>query len=147
MLVYLPDKQGGVDRVATALADKALTDPALRPTEVKVFLPRFQAESGFGLRSVLTDMGMKAAFGPADFTGMSPDGKDLYVSDVLHKAFVDVNEEGTEAAAATAVIIKERSSARPEPVEFRADRPFAFAIRENATGALLFLGRYAGPAK
>jgi serpin B len=74
---------------------------------------------------------------------MSPRGKDLYISHVLHKAFVEVNEEGTEAAAATAVVIKERG--RPRVAEFRADRPFVFAIRDNATGAALFLGRYCGP--
>jgi serpin B len=63
---------------------------------------------------------------------------------VLHKAFVEVNEEGTEAAAATAVVIG-KPSAPPQPKEFRADRPFVFAIRDNATGAVLFMGRYTGP--
>jgi serpin B len=91
------------------------------------------------------DLGMKAAFSDADFTGMSSKGEDLYISQVLHKAFVEVNEEGTEAAAATAVIIKERVSAPREPVTFRADRPFVFTIRDNRNGAVLFLGRYSGP--
>ena len=76
---------------------------------------------------------------------MSPKGKELYITHVLHKAFADVNEEGTEAAAATAVIVGKKGKP-PEPKEFRADRPFVFAIRDNATGAALFLGRYVGPA-
>ena len=78
-----------------------------------------------------------------DFTGMSPQGKDLQVSHVLHKAFVDVNEEGTEAAAATAVVIKERAA--PMEAAFRADRPFLFVIRDNKSGVALFMGRYKGP--
>src|SRR5262249_9324541 len=98
------------------------------------------------LKKPLMNLGMEKAFGAADFTGMSPGGKDLFISHVLHKAFVEVNEEGSEAAAATGVIIAERVSSRPaEPVGFRADRPFGDAIRHNATGAVLFLGRYDGP--
>jgi serpin B len=145
MLVFLPERGGGVEKLALALADPALAAPALRPTDVKVFLPRFKAESTLSLKPVLMDLGMKLAFTSADFTGMSPRGAELRISHVLHKAFVDVNEEGTEAAAATAVIIKREASGPPEPKEFRADRPFLFAIRDNATGAVLFQGRYSGP--
>jgi serpin B len=147
MIIYLPERPNGTAHIAGAIAATASEKTVLKPTEVKVFLPRFKAESTFALRSTLMEMGMKSAFGNADFTGMSPNGKELYISEVLHKAFVDVKEEGTEAAAATAVILKERIiSAPPEPIEFRADRPFAFAIRENATGAMLFLGSYSGPS-
>ena len=71
-------------------------------------LPRFKAESEFSLKPALMDLGMKAAFDDADFTGMSPEGKHLFITHVLHKAFVDVNEEGSEAAAATAVVVKAR---------------------------------------
>jgi serpin B len=145
MLVFLPEKGREFERLAS-VHDVTDLAPRLAPTEVNVFLPRFQAESTFDLNAPLADMGMKTAFGPdADFTGMSPEGKRLSISHVIHKAFVDVNEEGTEAAAATAVAIKERGA--PPRKEFRADRPFVFAIRDNATGAALFLGRYAGPAK
>jgi serpin B len=90
-------------------------------------------------------MRMPAAFGgDADFSGMN--GKrDLFISAVVHKAFVDVNEEGTEAAASTAVVMS-RSSARLEPVaSFRADHPFVFLIRDRRTGSILFLGRVMNP--
>ncbi|MBN9119127.1 MAG: serpin family protein [Planctomycetes bacterium] len=146
MLVFLPEKGRGVDRIASRLSDTLLAAPPVEPTEVKVLFPRFGAESELSLKPVLTDMGMKLAFGGGDFTGMSPKGKELYISHVLHKAFVEVNEEGTEAAAATAVVISE-PKAPPKPAEFRADRPFVYAIRDNATGAALFLGRYTGPAR
>jgi len=144
MLVFLPAKGHGVERIAPRLPAQTLAKPALTPTDVKVFLPRFKAESFISLRPVLMDMGMKLAFTNADFTGLSSKGKELAITHVLHKAFVDVNEEGTEAAAATAVVIG-RASAGPEPKVFRADRPFVFVIRDNATGAALFMGRYMGP--
>ncbi len=148
MLVFLPGDATGVHRLAQWLSADMLAKTELKPTEVKVSLPRFKVESEFSLKPVLTDMGMKTAFaaGDADFTGLSPKGKELFITHVIHKAFVDVNEEGTEAAAATAVVIG-RPSAVPQPKAFRADRPFVYAIRDNATGAVLFLGRYAGPAK
>jgi serpin B len=145
MLVVLPDTASGIHRLAELLTPGWLGRVETKPTEVNVFLPRFKAESTLSLKPVLMDMGMKAAFGAADFTGMSPQGKQLFMAQVLHKAFVDVNEEGTEAAAATAVIINKIVSAPPEQKVFRADRPFVFAIRDNATGAALFLGRYSGP--
>jgi serpin B len=145
MLVFLPDTASGIHRLTERLTPELLGGVETKPTAVNVFLPRFKAESELSLKPVLMDMGMKAAFGAADFTGMSPRGKELFIGHVLHKAFVDVNEEGTEAAAATAVIIGKLVSAPPEPKVFRADRPFVFAIRDNATGAALFLGRYSGP--
>ena len=79
----------------------------------------------------------------ADFTGLSPKGRELYITHVLHKAFVDVNEEGTEAAAATAVVIGRKGGGGPK--EFRADRPFLFLIQDESTGAILFMGRVADP--
>lgn len=143
MLVFLPEKGRGVDWIAPRFPAQTFAKPVLKPTEVKVFLPRFKVESSFSLKPVLMDMGMKLAFGVADFTGLSPKGKELYIAYVLHKAFVEVNEEGTEAAAATAVVVDDRG--KPEPKVFRADRPFVFVIRDNATGAALFMGRYVGP--
>lgn len=144
MLVLLPEGRTGVHGLARWLSGNSLANVKMAETDVKVWLPRFKSESAISLKPVLTDMGMKAAFGNADFTGMSPKGKELYISHVLHKAFVDVNEEGTEAAAATVVVVKGRS-ASPPPKEFRADRPFVYVIRDNATGANLFMGRYMGP--
>jgi serpin B len=144
MLIYLPESRASAERLSERLPVKELTHPELRQEKVKVYLPRFRAETSYSLRPALMDLGMQSAFGAADFTGMSPEGKRLLISHVLHKAFVDVNEEGTEAAAATAVVLKEASRA-PEEIVFRADHPFVFAIRENHTGTILFLGRYAGP--
>jgi serpin B len=88
-------------------------------------------------------MGMVLPFGvAADFSGM--DGrKDLFIGAIFHKAFVDVNEEGTEAAAATAVVMK--GGAPPAPPVFRADHPFVFLIRDKASGNILFLGRLVNP--
>jgi serpin B len=115
----------------------------VRRTKVDTWFPKFKMISQFSLSDKLQALGMKKAFGDADFSGM--DGsKRLYLSAVLHKAFVEVNEEGTEAAAATAVVIRTRS-ARPMEPRFRADHPFLFLIRDKATGSVLFLGRYAEP--
>jgi len=112
--------------------------------EVNVFLPKFSITSQFGLSDTLKQMGMKDAFTfAADFSGM--DGTtDLMITAILHKAFVAVDEEGTEAAAATAVVVGIKSM--PMFEEFRADHPFFFLIRENASGSILFLGRVADPA-
>jgi serpin B len=96
---------------------------------------------------VLESMGMTLAFSPgqADFSGISTE-EELFISAVIHKALVDVNEEGTEAAAATAVGIRVTSApVRDEPIVFRADHPFVFLIRDNRSGSMLFLGRLTNP--
>lgn len=116
--------------------------------EVEVFLPRFRITWGsFSLVEALKSLGMVDAFSDtkADLSGMDG-GPDLYITDVLHKAFIDVNEEGTEAAAATAVIVGLKSIPAP-PEVFRADRPFIFIIQENSTGSILFMGRVSDPSK
>jgi serpin B len=108
-------------------------------------MPRFKVEAEFELKPVLSAMGMPAAFtGSADFSGIN--GKrDLSIAEVIHKAYADVNEEGTEAAAATAVVM-ERAAARPEtPITFRADHPFVFLIRDHRSASILFLGRAMNP--
>jgi len=111
-------------------------------TNLKVFLPRFKTEYKTELSDVLIAMGMPSAFdiplGTADFSGMSPFY--LYINRVIHSTFVEVNEEGTEAAAITIVEMAERSPGSGSPV-FRADKPFLFVIRENSTGAILFMGK------
>ena len=94
-------------------------------------------------------MGMPKAFSPreADFSGIANvPGEPLYIGNVIHKALVDVDEKGTEAAAATAVVMKAGSARPQEPEVFNADHPFLFLIRENRTGAVLFLGRLVKPA-
>ena len=108
-------------------------------------MPKFEFESAFKLKSALIAMGMPVAFsGDANFSGMTGD-RDLSISEVVHKAFVSVDEAGTEAAAATAVIM--RITALPDrPVEVTIDRPFIFLIRDIETGAILFIGRVMDPS-
>jgi len=111
--------------------------------EVNLFLPKFKLDEKLSLAEALSGMGMKDLFmeGLADLSGV--DGsKELYVSQVLHRAVVDVNEEGTEAAAATAILTAE---CYVEKVIFRADRPFLFFIQDKATKSILFLGRLVKP--
>ena len=148
MCILLPRKVDGLAALEGKLSAKQLNQwiGQARPMTVRVTLPKFKMTSEFRLRSVLEKLGMKLAFKPgaADFSGM--DGtRNLSVYDVVHKAFVDVNEEGTEAAAATGVIVK-TTSAVILPA-FRADRPFLFLIRDKTTGSLLFFGRYTEPVK
>jgi serpin B len=120
--------------------------------EDKVILtfPRFTMTQQFELSNALSAMGMPQAFGSADFSGMT--GKpDFTISAAIHKAYIDVNEQGTEAAAVTSIIM--RSTAMrvpfpaPPPIVFRADHPFLFMIRDTKTGAILFMGRVTDPTK
>jgi serpin B len=147
MLVLLPDEIEGLSDVEAKLNTDNLSrwQSGLRKQEVRVHLPRFRLESQFQLADVLKSMGMTRAFTPgeADLTGMSSE-QELYVSAVIHKAFVDVNEEGTEAAAATGVEVKTTAGILG-PAVFRADHPFVFLIRDNRTGSILFLGRLVNP--
>jgi serpin B len=107
-------------------------------------MPQFEFDSAFSLKDTLADMGMPIAFsGGADFSGMTGN-RDLSISDVVHKAFVAVDEAGTEAAAATAVIMELTAVPEP-PVEVTLDRPFIFLIRDIDTGAILFVGRVVNP--
>jgi serpin B len=122
----------------------------LQLADVNVWLPKFKMEIGGSIKTQLGQVGMAPLFGASDFSRMFAQGGDFYISDVFHKAFVEVNEEGTEAAAATAVVVKE-CSAMPhdEPViyNFRADHPFMFMIQQNATGNILFMGKVMNPTK
>lgn len=120
--------------------------------EVQVFIPRFKFELTLeGLTDRLKEMGMQDAFNAnlADFSGIRREdsGAGLYILDVIHKAFVEVKEEGTEAAAATAVVMATKSAAIPEepPVVFRADRPFIYLIMHKPTNTILFIGKYNSP--
>lgn len=148
MIVLLPKKVDGLVGLETALTVENLEKwmSHLRETEVRVFLPRFKMSRGINLNDALVSMGMVDAFDllKANFSGMDGNENWLYIAAVLHKAFVDVNEEGTEAAAATAVVMKARCQPPPPPV-FRADHPFVFLIRENYTGSVLFIGRVVNP--
>ncbi len=113
--------------------------------QVALSLPRFKTESEFSLAETLAAMGMPVAFSTqADFSGMDG-GRNLLISDVVHKAFVSVDESGTEAAAATAVVMTLTSVMPEEPVEVAVDRPFIFLIRDIQTNAILFVGRVVNP--
>jgi serpin B len=144
MVLVMPDAGTLADFEASL--DAAAIDAifgALGTYSVDITMPKFKFESEFNLSESLKAMGMKSAFDGADFSGMSSEG--LVVTDVVHKAFVAVNEAGTEAAAATAVIGGPTSI--PEPASITLDNPFLFFIRDNATGAILFVGRIQDPSK
>lgn len=149
MVIVLPKDVEGLEAVESSLSLEKLNEllGGLKRRSVKVYLPRFKIESSFSLKRVLAALGMAKAFSmvDADFSGMTDKGP-LFISDVIHKTYVDVNEEGTEAAAATAVMM-ELAMARPpsEPVLFRADHPFLFMIRDYQSGAILFMGRLLEP--
>lgn len=147
MFILLPREIGGMGELEKLFNKENLSDwlEKFNKREVIVSVPKFQMTSQFSLASVLSSMGMIDAFsGKADFSGMA--GKrDLFISAVIHKAFVDVNEEGTEAAAATAVAIRATSIGPQIPV-FRADHPFIFFIRDNKSESILFMGRVMNPA-
>jgi serpin B len=114
---------------------------------VQLELPRFKQEFEAQLETVLTMLGMKKAFanGQADFTGMSPKGRELSIDKVYHKTYVDVNEEGTEAAAVTTVAVGAKAAEPAKPVVFKVDRPFFCAIADDTTGAILFTGSIVEP--
>jgi serpin B len=149
MTVILPRKADGLPAVEKELTgDKlAATLKTLRmEKQVHVHLPKFKTEKSFTLNKPLKALGMKAAFDGADFSGMHTGGEQLDITAVIHKAFVDVNEEGTEAAAATGVVVGLTSAAPPPmPKVFKADHPFLFLIRDHKTGSVLFVGRVENP--
>jgi len=148
MVVLLPESETFADFEA-GLDAQQLNAVLEKMSSVKVdlYLPKFTTESAFALSKTLREMGMSDAFSmSANFSGMTGTD-DLFISEVLHKAFVDVDEEGTEAAAATAVIMEAKGMAvMEEPVVMRADHPFIFLIRDK-TGTILFMGRVLNPGK
>lgn len=151
MVVILPNEGTPLAQVEQQLDAAKLAEWLASPTstQVEVTLPRLHLETSFELADALAKLGMPTAFtGEADFSGMTTDATRLFISRVIHKAYLDVDEEGTEAAAATAVVIKRLSVEVPGRAKtFRADRPFILAIRHRDSGAILFLGRVADPAR
>jgi serpin B len=147
MAVLLPDGSPGplADGLG-AVGVRGLTGAAL-PARVALTMPKFRVSAGFRLGGALRELGVKAAFsGDADFSGITT-AERLAVDEVAHKAYVDVDEHGTEAAAATAVVIRAMSLTAPArpPVTVIVDRPFVFAIIDTANGTPLFLGRVMNP--
>lgn len=148
MVVILPKTADGLPALEASLSPEVLAGWIGRASsaQVELTLPRFTMTRPTRLDKVLSDMGMPDAFGAgADFSGMNG-RRDLSISAVAHKAFVEVNEKGTEAAAATGVMMARAGMLMPsQPVVFRADHPFVFLIRERSTGSVLFLGRLVEP--
>ncbi|WP_299453976.1 serpin family protein [uncultured Microscilla sp.] len=150
MVVLLPKDVNGIAQLEASLTAERyqkLID-RLFYTQVKLSLPKFKMTLDVKLKNVLKKMGMKAAFSNgADFSGMTGN-KSLKISEVVHKAFVEVNEKGTEAAAATAVVVRAKTASARRPVTpkvFRADHPFIFMIKDNTTGSILFMGKITNP--
>ncbi len=156
LLVLLPDTAAGLPNLESKLTPALLMDCArLKSQDIVLFLPKFKLEPPlFELRKTLEGLGMESAFdvprGSANFDGIAPRRPNdyLFISDVFHKTFVEVDEKGTEAAAATAVVMMRATAhfeEKPKPIEVRVDRPFLFAIQHRPSGACLFLGRVVDP--
>jgi serpin B len=147
MVILLP-ASGNFEAFEQGLQAQKVSDilSNLQPSEVTLTMPKFEFDSDFSLKDTLTGMGMEDAFSPddADFSGMTGN-RELFISDVVHKAFVSVDEAGTEAAAATAVIVGTTSAPVGPLVEVTVDRPFIFLIRDIQTGTILFVGRVLNP--
>ena len=144
MTINVPDDLAAFESTLSADSFAAITG-ALSGTEVALALPKFGIETKTDLAATLAALGMPSAFDDrADFSGITT-AEQLEISDVIHQANIDVDEKGTEAAAATAVVM--RATAMPaEPVTLRVDRPFIFALRDVPTGTVLFLGRVGDPS-
>uniref|UniRef100_A0A8C5NJF4 Serpin B6 n=1 Tax=Junco hyemalis TaxID=40217 RepID=A0A8C5NJF4_JUNHY len=141
--MVLLGSRGGTEAQISKKLMGWISPEMMNSTEVMVYLPRFKLEEDYDLKPILRSMGMPDAFesGKANFSGISP-GNELVLSEVVHKSFVEVNEEGTEAAAATGLVMNCCAMRVPE---FIADHPFLFFIRHNKTSSILFCGRFCCP--
>ncbi|XP_026549612.1 plasminogen activator inhibitor 2-like [Notechis scutatus] len=152
MIILLPDEiadnSTGLEKLEREITYEKLMEwvnpEKMFPREINLSFPKFKLEEKYDLKPVLRSMGMTDAFdeGKADFSGMSTNN-DLVLSEVVHKSFIEVNEEGTEAAAATGVIMVFKSA--QHPLELNADHPFLFFITQRSTNSILFFGRYSSP--
>lgn len=152
MVIFLPANNKSLDDVRSKFTETYYTkliSGGMRYQRTEVHLPKFKADYDVTLSKPLKAMGMKKAFTDfADFSGMRKP-KDVCISEAFHKTFIAVDENGTEAAAATAVVMIQTTSVAPRPappVIFRADHPFIYIIRENSTGAILFIGEMHSPS-
>jgi serpin B len=149
MVILLPKTIDGLTQLESSLSFAKLEGwlAKLASRRVQVSLPKFKLTEAFELRDPLSELGMPIAFerGRADFSGMTGT-RDFAISAVVHKAFVEVEEKGTEAAAATAVVAIRAAVVAAPPVVFRADHPFFFLIRDTRNGSILFLGRLDRPS-
>lgn len=145
MTIFLPRPEADINSLIAEFSPESWDEwvSSFSEQSLELFLPRFKLECEFGLNQVLKSMGMEIAFDPdrADFTKMFKPGG-IWISRVKHKTFVEVNEEGTEAAAVTSVVM---GTASVNPI-MRVDRPFVFAIRENHSQTILFIGKVVNPS-
>jgi len=143
MLIFLPNEIDGLVSLENSLTVEKIEQWKSELSEQRLFIqiPKFKLETNYDLKASLPEIGMPSAFSisDADFSGITG-SRGLYIEQAIHKAFVDVNEEGTEAAAATGIVMDQSM-----PPEFRADHPFMFLIQDNETGSILFMGRVAVP--
>ena len=150
MTIILPKKVKGLAAVENSLNAKALAENLLklRRQRVDVRIPKFRITFEIGLAEVLKAMGMRLAFTPqANFSGIATATDSLELTSVIHKAYVDVDEQGTEAAAATGITFGLTSAVVGKTPEFHADHPFLFLIRDKSTGLVLFMGRLSHPSE
>jgi len=148
MMIILPGPVEGWEMISRVIDYERLKKmkSQFETKEVHISLPKFSTELKTNLKKELTSMGMDKAFGMgADFSGMNGE-LDLFIDEVIHKAFIEVSENGTEAAAATGAIISLKSALRDEPEIFKADHPFLYLIRDQQTGSIIFMGRLVNPS-
>ncbi len=146
MVVFLPAEKNGLDSLEKELSLKKieLWMSKMYKRKVRVYLPRFKVKTKYYLGNILSSMGMADAFSyKADFSGMTGN-KELKISKAIHQAYINVNEEGTEATAATGIVMELKGLPRPSPV-FNADHPFLFLIVHKKTRTILFMGRVVNP--
>ena len=149
MLFVLPAEESSLEELEAKLNAEGFANlnQQLTETELQVIIPPFKARTKTDLEDVLMSMGMVVPFNRfADFSGMTGD-QDLKIDKVIHEAMIEVGEEGTEAAAATAVVIIRKTAIGPEPTIFNANRPFLFFLKDNEDHSILFAGRVMNPAQ
>jgi serpin B len=146
MIIILPQPEKDLKNIIQSMSVDSWSNATknMQIRSINLQLPQFKLECDYDMeKNILPDMGMKLAFNRdfADFTGINKGGGDLSISKVKHKTFVEVNEEGTEAAAVTSVEVMDTSVGEPHPMDFSVNQPFLFAIKENSTGVILFIGK------
>ncbi len=147
MVIILPKKTEGWKLIGKILSSERLTiiNEGMKPHKINMAIPKFSIESEFNLKEILYKMGMEQPFtNDADFSGMTEEN-DLRIDEVIHKAFIEVNETGTEAAAATAVTMALKTAIEEDIIQFVADHPFLYIITDKTTGGIIFMGRYVNP--
>ena len=149
MLVVLPKSKEplAMQTLIKNLSTTQITDwtKRLKQQDILLNLPKFKIDEGYPMKAVLTDMGMPSAFGNQAKFNVFADSSPIAIDDIHHQAVIDVNEIGTEAAAATGVVAVDISGSMHPPVAFKADHPFMFMIKDNKTDAILFLGQVNKP--